>query len=113
MRMMVPENSEPAIQGRAGWCWYLPRIWRRSKKLVAVAWMAIRYSEGEGMRSGTVVTVRSSGPWEVVSSDERDKGWRAGYLHVLLHLDGTHLVMCRGSFGTIECFRRLATKGNW
>ena len=65
VRRTTPENSEPAVQGRGGWCWYLPRIWSRSKKLVAVAWMAMRYSSGEGVGSGMEVTVRSSGPWGV------------------------------------------------
>jgi len=58
----TPENSEPATQGKGGWCWYLPRIWRRSKKLVADAWMAMRYSFGLGVGVGSVATVRSSGP---------------------------------------------------
>ena len=62
VRSTVPANSEPEIQGRRGWCWYLPRIWSRSKKLAAVAWMAIRYSLSVGLGSGTVVTVRSLGP---------------------------------------------------
>lgn len=34
---MVPENSEPETQGKGGWCWYFPDIWRMSKKFVAVA----------------------------------------------------------------------------
>ena len=59
---MTPENSDPEIQGRGGWCWYFPRIWRRSKKLVAVAWIAIRYWSGWGVGEGRVVTVRSAGP---------------------------------------------------
>ena len=59
----TPENSEPATQGKAGWCWYLPRIWRRSKKLVAEAWMAIRYSSDLGVGVGRSRTLRSSGPW--------------------------------------------------
>ena len=63
---MTPENSEPEIQGKGGWCWYLPRIWRRSKKLVAVAWIAIRYWSFEGMGSDRVVTVSSSGPWGMI-----------------------------------------------
>ena len=73
---MVPENSEPDIQGRGGWCWYLPRIWSRSKKLVAVAWMARRYWEGEGVGVGRLVTTRSEGPWGkgVVSFRVETKG---------------------------------------
>jgi hypothetical protein len=59
----TPENSEPEIQGNAGWCWYLPRIWSRSKKLVAEAWMAMRYSLGLGTGVGRSRTLRSSGPW--------------------------------------------------
>ena len=58
----TPENSEPEIQGSGGWFWYLPRIWSRSKKLVAVAWMAIRYWSFVGMGSGREVTFRSRGP---------------------------------------------------
>jgi len=58
----VPANSEPEIQGRGGWFWYLPRIWRRSKKFVAEAWMAIWYWSLEGTGSGREVTVRSEGP---------------------------------------------------
>lgn len=61
----TPENSEPAIQGKRGWFWYLPRIWRRSKKFVAEAWMAIRYSLGFGVGVARVEIVRSSGPWKV------------------------------------------------
>jgi hypothetical protein len=60
---MVPENSEPATQGKGGWCWYFPRIWSRSKKFVAEAWMAIRYSLALGVGAGREVTFRSSGPW--------------------------------------------------
>ena len=59
---IVPANSEPEIQGRGGWCWYLPRIWSRSKKFVAVAWMAIVYWFGCGIGSGRVETWRSRGP---------------------------------------------------
>ena len=59
----TPANSEPEIQGKGGWCWYFPAIWRRSKKLVAEAWMAIRYWSLFGMGSGREETVRSEGPW--------------------------------------------------
>ena len=55
----TPENSLPEIHGNGGWCWYLPRIWRRSKKLVAVAWMAIRYWSADGVGLGREDTVRS------------------------------------------------------
>ena len=60
--MITPANSAPDIQGRGGWCWYLPRIWRRSKKFVPAAWMRIRYLVGEGWGFGSVVTLSSSGP---------------------------------------------------
>src|SRR5262249_10881923 len=58
----VPANSVPDIQGKGGWCWYLPRICRRSKKLVAAAWILITYCFAEGAGFGRVVTLRSSGP---------------------------------------------------
>ena len=61
--MISPENSEPEIHGRGGWCWYLPRIWSRSKKLVAVLWMRMVYWSGVGIGSGRSVTLRSRGPW--------------------------------------------------
>ena len=88
---MTPANSEPAIQGSGGWCWYLPRIWRRSKKFVAVAWTAIRYSVGEGMGSGRVVTVRSWGPCQC-ELRRHFESWRIGkdYLDVFFYLDGAH-----------------------
>lgn len=60
---MTPENSDPEIHGRGGWCWYFPRIWSVSKKLVAVAWMARRYWSLLGTGSGRSVTLRSVGPW--------------------------------------------------
>lgn len=59
----VPENSWPAIQGSGGCHWYLPAIWRRSKKLVLVAWTAMVYWSGVGEGSGTSVTLSSNGPW--------------------------------------------------
>ena len=58
----VPENSWPAIQGKGGCHWYLPDIWRRSKKLVLVAWTAMVYCSAVGVGSGTEVTLRSKGP---------------------------------------------------
>lgn len=70
----MPENSEPEIQGKGGCVWYLPRIWRRSKKLVAVAWIAMVYSFAAGTGSGRVVTLRSWGPWMGVSM--RLRWWR-------------------------------------
>lgn len=57
----TPANSAPLIHGKGGWCWYLPRIWSRSKKLVPAAWMRIRYLVGEGAGVGWVVTVREVG----------------------------------------------------
>jgi hypothetical protein len=41
----------------------LPAIWRRSKKLVALAWMAIRYWSSVGMGSGRPVSRTSWGLW--------------------------------------------------
>lgn len=52
---IVPENSNPGINGRGGWCWYLPWVWRLSKKLRATVVIAIRYWVGEGVGSGRVV----------------------------------------------------------
>jgi len=95
---ITPENSEPEIQGSGGWCWYLPRIWRRSKKLVAVAWIATRYSLGEGFGEGRVETVRSCGPW--VGGYFRDgdgKVGSLGYLEVFFHLDSAHVGWNTGS----------------
>lgn len=62
VRRIVPANSEPAIHGKGGWCWYLPRIWRRSKKFVPAALMEIRYWVGEGVGVGREVTASSCGP---------------------------------------------------
>lgn len=62
VEITTPANSEPEIQGRGGWCWYFPAIWRRSKKFVAVAWMPIRYWSLEGTGSGRSVTLSSDGP---------------------------------------------------
>lgn len=59
---ITPENSEPEIHGRGGWCWYLPAICRRSKKLVAEAWIAIRYWSFVGTGSGRSVIWSSFGP---------------------------------------------------
>lgn len=59
--MTVPANSEPEIQGRGGWFWYLPRICRRSKKLMPQARMRIRYLSELGWGVGRVETVKEVG----------------------------------------------------
>ena len=64
---IVPANSEPLIQGSGGWCWYLPWIWRMSKKFVPAEWISMRYLSADGVGVGTSVTVRSRGPWWGVS----------------------------------------------
>lgn len=61
---MMPANSAPPTQGSGGWCWYLPWIWRMSKKFVPAEWISMRYLSAEGVGVGTSETVRSSGPWE-------------------------------------------------
>lgn len=88
----MPENSAPETQGRGGWCWYFPRIWRRSKKFVAVLWMRMVYWSGLGTGSGRSVMVRSRGPLKVCVRWRGVVGvWRAvTYGDVLLDLDATH-----------------------
>lgn len=58
---MTPENSAPAMKGKGGWCWYLPLIWRRSKKFVLAAWIWMVYWSGSEVGSETVETVRPEG----------------------------------------------------
>ncbi len=60
-QMTVPANSAPEIHGKGGWCWYLPRICRRSKKLVPQARMRMRYLSGLGGGVRRVDTVREVG----------------------------------------------------
>jgi len=58
----VPENSAPAVKGKGGWCWYLPWIWRRSKKFAAEAWIWTVYWSGWGVGWGmSVETWRPEG----------------------------------------------------
>lgn len=89
--MIVPANSAPPIQGSGGWFWYLPWIWRISKKFVPAEWISIRYLSAVGVGVGTVVTFRSRGPCKWVVSlglGLRFEDWL--YLDVFADLDGTH-----------------------
>ena len=90
----TPANSDPAIQGKGGWSWYLPRIWSRSKKFVAEAWMAIRYSFGFGVRAGRETTLRSSGPLRVLGGTT-ERMEREDHVDVFFDLYALHAAWLR------------------
>jgi hypothetical protein len=126
----TPENSEPATHGKAargekrlrskairmtramsansrGWFWYLPWIWRMSKKLAAAPWTCTTYSFGLGNGSGSSVTLSSLGLWALVSCVFIHVVRKHADLDIFSNLDPTHA----GRNGRISLWKRRAGMG--